>query len=298
MVSAISTRRTPNIDGFRKTLGDFQKHLKIMHLFLLNSVMEALNARLLHAETMMREILVLLNKKKTRTEYQKEYYARKTKQARQEQGRIRNPDCNNLNLPFGHDSRLRSKIPEWAAIAYRFAALEYNGAYEFLQWLAYTWNSETYHEQVITKSGGYYHIFCGFSGTRALRTKRTDNDLFGCVRRSSFTRAQRQQFANALWWNWGYGVLGKVVFEMQEDEERWAALPKHFTKPLLLMMGYCGEVEVRPGLMFDQTEEDPVLLGKVYTQVREALNKAWQACMRGLHAKEQNSVPEILEVPI
>ena len=250
--------------------------------------------RLTEVEEDLSEVLKLLKQmvkdKKGRTKvakYQAKCYAkRREAQLNEASPGIKNPDRNNLDLPMGWDKRLRMKMEEWATVCYHFAEAK-KSPHAFLCWLAYTWNSCTYWHKVVTRSGGYNHVFIGFSGTKPLRLKWTDNDFFGCVKRTSFTRAQRDQFGNALWWNWGYGVLGKVVLEMQEDEERWAALPKHFTRPLLLMMGGFGMVEVRTGLVFDPTEGDCGKIGKMYAYAKPDLDKGWNACARGLFAKEE-----------
>jgi len=250
--------------------------------------MSQFEERLSNVEGMLQEVLKLLKEKKGRAKYQAKYYAER-REANLIEARtgIKNPDRNNLDLPMGWDRRLRTKMEEWAKVAYRFGEGR-KSPYSFMQWLAYTWNCCTYWQKVVTRSGGYNWIFIGFSGTKPLRTKRTDNDLFGCIKcTKTFTNKQRDQFGTALWWNWGHGVLGKVVLEMQEDEARWAKLSGRFTKPLLLMMGGFGLVEVRQGLMFDPKEPDPKKMGKAYAYVKPELDRGWVACKRGLFAKEE-----------
>ena len=253
--------------------------------------MSSVEERLCNVEEMLGQVLRMLKGKKARVKYQAKYYAERRanlKQQTLEKSGIKNPDHNNLDLPMGWDRRLQSKVEEWALVAYRFAEGAAS-AYKFMEWLAYTWNSCTYWHKVITRSGGYNHVFYGFSGTKPLRMKWTDNDLFGSVNRTSFTRAQRDQFGHALWWNWGYGVLGKVALEMQEDEERWKKLPKHFTRPCLLMTGGFGMVEVRQGLVFDPNEGDCNKMATMYKYAKPDLDRGWTACKRGLFAKEEPS---------
>ena len=248
--------------------------------------------RLGRVEQMLGEVLQLLKNGKSRAKYQAEYYAqRKETRLTETRPGLKNPERNNLNLPMGWDKRLQSKLEEWAEIAFRFKDAR-RGPFDFLEYLAYQWNNETYWHKVITRSGGYNHVFIGFSGSKPLRTKCTDCDLFGCVKRTSFTRAQRDQFADAHWWRWGYGVLGKVVNEMQDQhEERWLKLPKRFTRPLLLMMGGFGQVEVRQGLVFDPNEPDTAKVGKMYVYAKPDLDRGWNACKRGLFATEKPTFP-------
>lgn len=248
--------------------------------------MEGFAERLTRVEGLLQEVLKLLQEKKARAAYQSRYYAARREKTLQG---LKNPDRNNLNLPMGWDRRLRPKMLEWGAVAYRFAE-ERKTPYQFMEWLAYTWNNCTYWHKPITRSGGYNNLFIGFSAGKPLRSKWTDNDLFGCVRRTKFTRAQRDQFSNALWWNWGYGCLGKVLLEMQEEEARWAKLPGHWTRPCLLMMGGFGMVEVRTGLFFDPGEGDCNKVGKMYAYAKPDLDRGWDACKRGLFAKEEPHV--------
>ena len=83
---------------------------------------------------------------------------------------------------------------------------------------------------------------------------------------------------------------GKVALEMQEDEKRWAKLPKHFTRPLCLMMGGFGGVEVRQGLLFDPKVSDWNKVGRMYSYAKPELDRGWNACKRGLFAKEEPHV--------
>ena len=87
-------------------------------------------------------------------------------------------------------------------------------------------------------------------------------------------------------WHWGFGVLGKTVFEMQEDG-RWAQLPKEFTEPLLLLMGGFGLLELRPGLIFDHNEPNCDTLSKAFRLAKPQLDRAWRACKNGLFIKEE-----------
>jgi hypothetical protein len=249
---------------------------------------DAFEVRLSAVEKKLDKVLLLLTEKKGRAKYQAKYYADRRAAAeeekKQKQKGLRNPDKNILDLPMGWDTRLGPKVEEWAEVCYRFADAR-KGPYAFLEWLAYTWNCCTYWCKPITKSGGYFHLFIGFTGTKPLRSKWTENDLFGSVRRTSFTRAQRDQFRDALWWKWGFGVLGKVVLHMKEDEARWDNLKTNFTRPLQLLMGGYGLVEVRQGMYFDPHEDDCVKVGKMYAHAKPDLDRGWGACKRGLFAK-------------
>ena len=241
-----------------------------------------MESRLDGIEESLREVLSLLRGKQSKTQYQQEYYAKKKTLRRG----LRNPDRNNLRLPRGWDIRLREKMKGWADVAFRFATdLPRPRPFDFLEWISWTWNVNTYQEKVITKSGGYKHLFIGFTGNKPLRVKFTDNDLFGNVRRVTFTPPQRDQFAEALWWEWGFGVLFQIKEAM--GDALFESLAPAFKRPLLLLMGGFGEVEVRDNLIFDPKEEDCAKLSKAYRYAKPDLDRAWNACFKGLFSKQE-----------
>lgn len=246
--------------------------------------------RLSRVEEALQEVLKLLREGKQRVKYQAKYYAKRKETKMGEQNGLKNPDRNNLDLPMGWDKRLHTKMLEWAEVAFRFAEAKMN-ACSFMEWLSYTWNNCVYWHKPVTRSGGYNHVFIGFSGTKPLRVKCTDCDLFGCVKRTTFTKAQRDQFSDAHWWRWGYGVLGKVVGEMQEDARWTPGLAERWARPLLLMLGGFGQVEVRQGLLFDPNEDDCNRFGKMYAYAKPDLERGWNACKRGLFAKQEPRKP-------
>ena len=95
----------------------------------MKKVLERLGA----IEANQKEILKLLRGKESRATYNKRYYAEKKRVAEihLREGRIRNPDRNNLDLPFGRDRRLAPKFEEWAKIGFKFAAE--NRPFQFLE---------------------------------------------------------------------------------------------------------------------------------------------------------------------
>jgi len=247
---------------------------------LWDSRLQAVERMLKKVEKSHHEILELLREKTSRKEYMQKYYQQKKLQ----RSGLKNPDRNNLNLPRGWDIRLKDKMQEWAEVAFRFATvLPRPRPFDFLEWLCWTWNVGTYQHKVITKSGGYNHLFIGYSGDKPLRLKFTDGDLYGNVRRTTFTPVQRDQFCEALWWKWGFAVLVKLKQTMGEN--RFQSLAPAFKRPLLLLMGGFGEVEVQKDLFFDPHEANCSRLGKAYRHAKPDLDRAWNACKKGLFSK-------------
>ena len=95
--------------------------------------MEKVLERLERLEANQKEILSLLRGKESRATYNRRYYAEKKRVAeiKLREGRIRNPDRNNLDLPFGKDRRLAPKFEEWAKVGFMFAAE--NRPFQFLE---------------------------------------------------------------------------------------------------------------------------------------------------------------------
>ncbi|MAD44255.1 MAG: hypothetical protein CMH98_04545 [Oceanospirillaceae bacterium] len=248
---------------------------------------EALETSVAKCLQLQQRTVDLMEKVYTRKKQQAKSYQKR--KAKKKKG-LRNPECNNVAVRMGvyhRDTRLGPlQEGRWARVAFHFAESA-RGPYAFLQWLCYEWNCNTYWVKPITRSGGYNHVMI-FSGEAPLRQKYSDNELFGCLRRTSFTRIQQEQFSSAIWWWWGSAMLGRVVFSMRDEyEERWAKVDDRFKKPLMLMMGHMGEVEVRNGLHFDQNEKNPDKLGKAYRFARLELDAGWNACKKGLFAKEE-----------
>lgn len=93
-------------------------------------------------------------------------------------------------------------------------------------------------------------------------------------------------FSKAPWWQWGYAVLGSVV-RLMEDEPRWEKIEARWKRPLLLMMGGMGEVELNnTGLVFDQDEGNIDRLSKMYSLAKPELDRAWDAVRHGLFLKK------------
>jgi hypothetical protein len=253
--------------------------------------MKRVEARLDRIEGQLAELLLLLRGKKSKSDYHARYYekrkaGREKAQAKAASARLLNPDRNMLTYK---DRRLSSMFEPWAEVGFRFGTAAPPQPFKFLCWLVYTWQN-LYQARPITRSGGYNQVFIGWSGDRPLRHRYTDNDVFGNCKRTKFDETQALGFAKSPWWNWTYGVLYQVLYTMQEHEDRWAKLSPTFTKPLLLMSGGYGEVEVRHGIKFDPNLKHDQLQ-TVYKFVKPDLDRGWAACIKGLCSKDAPAVP-------
>ena len=244
------------------------------------------NAEVMEAITVLSEqvtrIADALQKQQDRKEYHSEYYKKRKVaklQREAEEKRLPNKDKNCLDGP--RDRRLPHAT--WALKLKEFVDRGLS-PYNFLTWLAWTWNHATFRHAPVTRSGGYNHVFCGMSGDKPIRTKRSDRDFTGHMRITSFTKpSQIDTFQNALWWNWGWQVLAMTISEVQ-GESWYQRLGDTWHKPMQVMQGGIGMYETR-GVMFDQNERDLVKASKAYGMVRPTLEMGWGACLRGLFCK-------------
>ena len=234
-----------------------------------------------------------LQKKEDRKNYHSEYYKKrktdKKKKAAKSKLKLENP--NRHILEGQRDYRLPFK--KWALKLKKFVDRGLS-PYNFVTWLAWSWNQDTYQHTPITKSGGYMHVFIGVSaqdGGRALRSRYSERDVTGHMRVNTFkNEAQIDTFASALWWKWTFRVLGLAVSEV--DEEDWYnALGESWHRPMKVLQGATGLYEIqRTGaepIYFDPNETDLNLASKMYGFVRPTLEMGWGAALRGFFSKEE-----------
>lgn len=232
-----------------------------------------------------------LQKKEDRKNYQSAYYEkRKTaKKKKAACSKLENPNRHILEGP--RDYRL--PYQRWALKLKEFVDRGLS-PYNFITWLAWTWNQDTYKYTPITRSGGYMHVFIGLSsqdGGRALRSRYSERDVTGHVRVNTFkNKTQLDTFASALWWNWTFRVLGLVVSEV--DEEDWyEALGETWHRPMKVLQGATGMYQIpktcSDPIHFDPNETDLNLASKMYGYVRPTLEMGWGAALRGFFCKEE-----------
>lgn len=247
---------------------------------------EVLNA-IADLKAQVQRIAEALEKANSRKEYQASYY-KKRKQKKATPKILAPSGLRNLDrhcLEGRRDKRL--PVDKWATVLRRFVDARAS-PYNFLTWLAWSWNKDTYHMVPITKSGGYLQVFIGFSGDKALRIKYSERELLGRVKVCTFSKQEQlEAFREAKWWRWGFGVLGSVVFQV-EDEPWFKQLRDDWIRPLRVMMGGFGMYKV-PGMNieFDQSVSDLPKASKMYGIMRPTLTMSWAACLRGLHCKEE-----------
>ena len=232
--------------------------------------------------TQLKAIAGALDKQQKRRDYQAAYY-KKRKAAAAEKAR-------RIELPNGHclESRRDDRIPAgaWAKQLQRFVERGLS-PYNFLTWLAWAWNQDTFNHVPITKSGGYMHVFIGYSGKKALRCKFSERDITGRMRISRFTRPEQlDTLSQALYWKWTFHTVHKVVQDYAEENEWFGALSENWKKVLKVAMGQFGCYEIK-GEVWDPNERDFSVINKTYGHLRPTLDMSWNAFLRGLFSKEE-----------
>ncbi len=237
-----------------------------------------------------------LEKQEDRKKYQAAYYQQRKKTAKAAKIAKEKLSLKRMNPPMHCLGVPRDKeLPhaKWAEKLKEFARRGLS-PYNFLTWLAWEWNKNTYRHVPITRSGGYYNVIIGMSGEKPLRSKLTERDVTGHVRVNSFTKPeQMDSFASAIWWKWGFNCVTPLLWELVEtDEPFWKGLGDAWHRPLQVVQGSFGQYKVN-GLVFDPSVRDAELLAKsskVYGILRPTLEMIWGACLKGLTETEDPCV--------
>ena len=240
---------------------------KIEKLCMYNNISEELQ-KLSASVSKIHEHLI---PKISRRDYQKEYYKKRTKQ---NGTKIKNPSHGAF---ANKDNRL--PFAKWAN-----AGLKSARPSQFIEWLAYQWNRNSYQHPPVTRSGGYYNVFVSFDGTgmKPLRNKHTDVDMFGKLRR--FTTLSLEACRDAKMWNFGYCVVWPV-FQIMREDPSWEGVESRFKTYVGLLCGAFAEIKLKD-IVFDLNLE-PKQLEKVLRLALPFLLSGRDAIKRGLLTKTE-----------
>ena len=242
---------------------------------------EEVLAAVVELKEQVQRIAEAMEKQQDRKSYQAEYYKKRKAAKAAKVVRLENRDRHCLDGP--RDPRLPHAV--WAKQLKAFAERGLS-AYNFITWLAWAWNHNTYEHVPITKSGGYMHVFIGLSDKKPLRAKYSERDVTGHMRVSRLTKPEQiDTFADALYWKWTFGTICNVVGEA-EDEGWFEGLGESWHKPLKVAMGDFGCYEIK-GEIFDPGERNLDVANKTYGWLRPTLEMNWSAFLRGLFSKEE-----------
>ena len=253
---------------------------------------EKLLAELLALKTQVCRIADALQKQEDRKQYQAEYYKKKKAEKKKKKASNKLENRNKHVLEGTRDRRVPYKM--WAAKLKQFYERGLS-PYNYITWLAWAWNHDTFQIVPITKSGGYMHVFIGMSaqdGGRALRAKYSERDITGHVRVNTFkNKTQQDVFASALFWKWSFRVLGMVISEV-DDQDWYKALGETWHRPMGVLQGPYGMYEVKhcggsEPVYFNPDEPNLNLASKMYGLLRPTLEMGWSSTLKGFFMKTE-----------
>ena len=232
----------------------------------------------------MQRIADQMEKAQCRKVYHKEYYKRRKEEASERQ----KVASERVQVPDGSIFLVRKGLPlvKWMKKMVQFHDAN-KPPENFLTWLTWSWNKDTFALPPITKSGGYHNVLIGVSGDKGLRNRHTEGDLFPRLRAPKFTKlTQMEAFRSCKWWDFGSRVLGRV-YRIADDDGIFEKFRPRFQKLVRVMVGSTGECPAGAGECFDQEEPNLVKMNRTFKKVRNALDTAVAACKKGLYLKEE-----------
>ena len=231
----------------------------------------------------MQKMAEMLEKAHCRKAYHKDYYSRR----KEEKAENKKIAADRLEVPNKCIFQATGlPLKKWVDKMVKFHELG-KSPENFLTWLAWSWNKNTFTLPPITRSGGYNNVLIGKTGDKGLRARYTESDMFPTVRFPKFTKmVQLDAFHSCKWWRFGARVLGKVYL-LADDMEIFNKFRPRFQKLIRVMVGSTGECPAGDGECFDQNQDDMVVMNRTFRKVRFALESAVAACKKGLFMKEE-----------
>ena len=233
----------------------------------------------------VRRIAEQLEKANDRKRYHKEYYQRRKKEKVQKEEaastKLQVPEDRSV---FRASSKVQLPVAKWLRKLVQFHDAK-RPVENFLTWLTWSWNRDTFSIQPITKSGGYHNVVIGLSGKKPIRNKHTDGDMFPKLRQRFTSVGQIDTFSNCKWWDFGFCVLGRV-FEDAKDEGVFDRLSPRYQKMIRVMVGSTGECPAGD-INFDPLNTNIDEMNKTIKRVRNSIECGVAACKRGLYMPEE-----------
>ena len=186
---------------------------------------------------------------------------------------------------FFRDKRLRAKNSYFAKIGFEFA-VQKRLPEDYIAWLVYSWNAETYTKKPITFSGSSYMIWQGSHrqgiGLRDLmHFSATTNKIYPVA-----TNVDAHDFRNRMWWEFCNTVFVPIYRIMLTLGVDTVATPR-FLKFMQVYAGSYSELEVSTDVFWDFSESDKRLQFMLRpTKVGSTLTKLLRATVRGLRSKQ------------
>ena len=232
-----------------------------------------------------------LQSREDRRVYQSNYYKK-----RKEDKKKKAEELANARLPNtrgSHFTGLRKTnvpIKKWIEKMKQFGR-EGRSVFNWITWLAWSWNQDTFVFNPLTRSGGYIHVYLGMSDKRPYRHKYCQRDVTGQLNFKTFkTPVQAETLASALWWDYSFRTIGLVYNEVRE-EEWFKRLDKSWVAVLTIAMGQYGFYEIGDEWVWEPNETNLVRLSRGYNKIRHFLEPTWKASLKGWFCKGEPFAP-------
>jgi hypothetical protein len=229
-----------------------------------------------------------MQRREERASYQAEYY-KKNKKKKSDKVALKRATRLKCDRHIFEGLR-RYDVPhgKWAQKMREFVE-QGRSVYNWLSWLAWSWNQDTWQFKPITRSGGYYNVFIGMSGNKALRSRYTERDITGHLRVTTFTtKLQVEIFSNALFWKYAFRTVGIVASELEEDDWFLNKLPKRWRDVIEVLKGAQSGYKIpNSEFCFNPDETDLKIASKAYGHVRVVLEQVWACTMKNFFAQEE-----------
>ena len=251
--------------------------------------MEELRAEIRELRVQVQRMADALQTKQDRSQYQAEYYKKRkaAKALKKEQDRASKRLSSERCVFKG---LRRRDVPHklWAQKMQEFLR-DGRSIYNWLTWVAWSWNQDTWEFPPITRSGGYYNVFIGMSGEKPLRSRYTERDITGHVRVITFTtQLQLETFSSALFWAYCFRTVGLVASEHEEDSEWYQQMPTRWRNVIEVLKGALGQFKIpNSEIYFNPEEKDLQVMSKAYGHVRLMLEQVWACTLKGWFSKKE-----------
>ena len=245
--------------------------------------------------------LAALEKQSKRKTYNKDYYKRKKEKVQvAEQAclvleryetptKMFNMSGTDYHRYWRLNPGLESPLVKWTNKLREFIA-DKRSVDNYLEWLGWSWNHDTYVTQPVVKSGGRYARFVGMDCKgKPQRVLFTERDFTGRVKahKSRFKEFHSDVIASAIWYDYAKITFGMICSKYGDDECWFHQMPKDYTKVLQVSRGGIGEFVLHKGKVFGQHEKDFKTMGEMYTYAMPSLKRAWRATLDGFNRKSE-----------
>ena len=246
---------------------------------------EVLLAAIVELKEQVAKMAEALQSREDRRTYQANYYKKRKETKKQKAEELANARLpNTRGSHFNGLRKTNVPIKKWVDKMKQFGK-EGRSVYNWITWLAWNWNQDVFVYNPLTRSGGYIHVYLGMSNDKPYRHKYCQRDVTGQLNiRTIKTKIQAETLAGALWWDYSFRTIG-LVFNEVKNEEWFKQLDRSWETVIRIALGQYGFFELGDGWLWEETQTDINKLAKGYNKIRNYLEPAWRASLKGWFCK-------------